>query len=372
MGAKLGIDFLSLVGRYTNLRRVASTRGGQWAGACPKCGGKDRFVVEPEYELWMCRQCRNGKWDDAIAFMRWIENLSYREALDRLGKKPLEGQAPKKSQAVQRAPGSANALIEAPAFELAWQSAAQWLVEEAEERLWSAEGAKALNWLMDVRKLAPEIIRRQRLGYHAADGKEKWGSLEVFLPRGIVIPWWIEGQIWKINMRPPLPIGGRKYMLIAGSANGLYNADALCIWKPVVMVEGEMNALSILSATDEFVPVGTGAVSWARSIRWVARLAQQQEILLAFDRDTPGQQCSAWWQAHLPHAHIHPLPDGAKDANELLQRSKEALLQWLEPYSMWPGAKPNAFCARAQNAEGRARIREAMQAHGWRLTDIGI
>ena len=41
------VDLLALIGRDVQLRRVASTNGGEWAGPCPFCGGHDRFRVWP-------------------------------------------------------------------------------------------------------------------------------------------------------------------------------------------------------------------------------------------------------------------------------------------------------------------------------------
>ena len=40
------VDLLSLAGRDTKLskRPIAVTGGGEYAGPCPLCGGRDRFV----------------------------------------------------------------------------------------------------------------------------------------------------------------------------------------------------------------------------------------------------------------------------------------------------------------------------------------
>ena len=40
---KANTDLLALAERDTQLRRVAGSEGGEWAGACPFCGGRDRF-----------------------------------------------------------------------------------------------------------------------------------------------------------------------------------------------------------------------------------------------------------------------------------------------------------------------------------------
>lgn len=357
--SQFGVNLLDLIGGHTTLKRTSSSRGGTWNGACPKCGGKDRFVVEPAYELWMCRQC-HPEWDDAIEFLRWVDGLSYRAAVERIQQNGgrVEERPARKEPA--RPAGAVNPLNrESAAFTPAWQAAAVWFAEECEERLWSPAGERARRWLTEVRRIHPAVIRRMRLGFHEGDERDQWGDLRVFLPRSIVIPWWIGRQVWKLNLRPSPPIPDKKYLLVAGSGNGLYNADALNGWSPAIMVEGEMNALSILSATDEFVPVATGAVSWARAIQWVALMAQQGEVLLAFDRDAPGQQCAMWWQQHLPGSEIIQHPDGVKDANELMQRDPQrGILDWL-----------GRFSVRTENLavseQLKAQIRAEMWAKGW-------
>ena len=74
-------DLLQLIGG--DLKRVAGTGGGEWAGACPFCGGKDRFRVQPHAEgggRWLCRQCTDGKWGDAIDFVMRAGGLDFRAA----------------------------------------------------------------------------------------------------------------------------------------------------------------------------------------------------------------------------------------------------------------------------------------------------
>jgi hypothetical protein len=44
------MNILDLAEKHVDLKRVASTKGGEYAGPCPGCGGDDRFRV--------CRQKR--------------------------------------------------------------------------------------------------------------------------------------------------------------------------------------------------------------------------------------------------------------------------------------------------------------------------
>jgi DNA primase len=79
------MTLLDLISRETPLNKMANTHGGEYAGACPWCGGADRFRVWPNANKpgYWCRQCdRQG---DAIQFLRDYEGLSYWEACERLG-----------------------------------------------------------------------------------------------------------------------------------------------------------------------------------------------------------------------------------------------------------------------------------------------
>lgn len=56
------------------LRRV----GGEYVGPCQKCGGRDRFAVNPRKAIWNCRGCGVG--GDAIDMTRHLAGMSYAEA----------------------------------------------------------------------------------------------------------------------------------------------------------------------------------------------------------------------------------------------------------------------------------------------------
>ena len=104
----------------------------------------------------------------------------------------------------------------------------------------------------------------------------------MWLPRGVVIPWLIDGSLWRVNIRRPA--GEPKYIGPVGSANGLYHADGLVAGTPAMLLEGELDALTIKQhAGDLVVPVATGSTGGARRTRWIARLALCSLVLVAFD-----------------------------------------------------------------------------------------
>ena len=70
-------DLLGLIGADTRLKKVASTGGGEYAGPCPFCGGRDRFRVQPLRGRWWCRGCSDGpRWQDAIGYVRRRDRIS--------------------------------------------------------------------------------------------------------------------------------------------------------------------------------------------------------------------------------------------------------------------------------------------------------
>jgi len=63
-----GVNLVDLVGQTVTLRHIS---GDEWAGPCPKCGGRDRFHVTPKWAF--CRQCwplGEGLPHDAIGFVQ--------------------------------------------------------------------------------------------------------------------------------------------------------------------------------------------------------------------------------------------------------------------------------------------------------------
>lgn len=314
------VDLLALASRDTTLKRVASTDGGEWAGPCPRCGGRDRFRVWPDHPggrgRWFCRQCHEKR-GDAIDYRRWLHHETYAEALAALG---LDAGALHARQWQPRppvTPGAAASLpgpLAPPGPE--WQAAARAFVAYAQGRLWDCTGAEALAYLRR-RGLADETIRRFGLGYNPTDlwrDPQRWGlepgpqGQPVWLPRGVVIPWDIGGQLWRVNIRlldPRRFPDGRELRYIGprGGKNGLYNADALRPGCPAMVVEGEIDALTLVQAVGDLaVAVATGSTSGARRTRWIARLALASPVLVAFDADDQGDKAAGYWLGVLPNA----------------------------------------------------------------------
>lgn len=312
-------DLLALAG--VTLRKTAATGGGEYAGPCPMCGGRDRFRVHPKGPdggRWYCRQCGGGKWHDAIDLVQRLKQVDFAEAVTLLtGGLPELASAPRHA-----APEAVTESIAAPGE--TWQAGARAFCDEARQRLWSEAGASALAGLR-ARGLTDETIQAAGLGYNdhdRRDARAAWGLPDeltdkgkpkaVWLPRGVVIPWQIGGDLWRVNIRRPAEDLARdrergldpaKYIGPAGSSNGLYNADALRAGFPAVLVEGEIDALTIAQhGAGLAVAVATGSTHGARRTRWLARLAVASSVLVCYDADSAGDGAAAYWLGALPGA----------------------------------------------------------------------
>lgn len=302
------IDLLALIGGDADLKRVATTKGGEYAGVCPLCKysgrrGAPRFKVWPMHPdgwgQWHCFNCGAG--GDAIDYIQARDGCGFREALEVLG---LQGEglarltpaAPKSPKAT---PSPRPIPWKGPPS-AAWQAAARVFCEEAAARLWAPAGAKALAYLRR-RGLTEETIRAAGLGYNATEQRpmrESWGlpphpdHPHVWLPQGIVIPWEIAGDLWRVNIRRPLTkaqlaAGEDKYIGPVGFHNGLYRADTLAPGRPAILVEGEFDALTIHQhAGDLVAAVATGSIGGGRELPWLARLALCSVVLVAFDAES--------------------------------------------------------------------------------------
>ncbi len=324
---KRGVNLLNLIGKYTELRKVADTSGGEWHGACPKCGGRDRFCVWPSHpdgfgRFHCIRHC--GWRGDALDFVRWAHNLNFVQALEHLSGRSVFTAC----TAQPRKPAPKQAIRKAAPPSEAWQFAALNFVREAQYELW--RNRVALDYLLG-RGLSEETIAVAGVGYNpkeSSDPGAAWGvSGRVFLPEGWVFPRMFRGELWRVGIRRRSATGSKMIGPKGYSATGLYLADSIDYARPVMLVEGEIDALSVQQAAGDLVTaVATGSTAHARKDKWLTRLGLCPTVLVSFDADSAGDDAAKWWVERLPNSRQWRPPFG--DANDLL---KDGLLRrWVE------------------------------------------
>jgi hypothetical protein len=340
---KVQIDLLTLASAQTNLRRVAASGGGEWAGACPFCGGNDRFRVQPYARpepRWLCRHCTDGKWQDAIAFgQRLYPHLSFREVCERLagGRLTLRPAGPRPQPVIQ--PAYAPPPPE-------WQQQARLVIERAQETLWGRAGAAAHRYL-NRRGLNDSTLQIWKLGY--STGFQVGGML---IPRGVLIPCITGGQVWYLKIallpgqpircprcgapaaaRQPCPGCGlvSKYRGVSGNRTAaIFGGDQLRGAVEALFVEGEFDALIAWQALATELPVCTvGSASNRLDLAtWGAYLLTLEHLYAVYDPDAAGESGRRWLAGLSERTRPLRLPAGVKDINDLFLQGSD-LAAWL-------------------------------------------
>lgn len=342
------IDLASLIEQTSPVRLGKPAGTGEKRtrkGNCPFCKmGTDRFAVfidgNPQHYYCGIHGNGCGAHGDAITFLQEYKGLSFYEACQELSLDVSLYSRADKEKHVSR--------TQAPCKE--WQERAESLTSRAIKMLWTTRGGKALEYLHS-RGLKDSTIQEFQLGYIPFDPSQagtKWivdeysnwglpdnGDISTFkIAEGILIPWYVDGKIWKVNIRlfesyvwfkdKPKKL---KYLPIPGSSDALFGLDVkeahATMWndtESVVIVEGEFDAMIGMQCSG--VPfIATGSTTHGRNKYWVDKIASTtSKALVAYDNDESGHSASKYWLEHLPRALRH-IPS-SHDINQMLLDGK--------------------------------------------------
>lgn len=302
------INLLQWIEQDVKLKKVSLTNGGEWGGACPACGGQDRFRVwnQPydHHPRFWCRKCDFK--GDVITYVAWRNNLwrdgkpDFLAVCDVLNI-PLDEQPRAQRPAPPERPyGDVNGgKDDYASLTSAWQSAAAAFFDWAQGELCDSTRAQSARLWLKARGLTKTGIFP--LGFNPTERKETWGSVEVWLPVGIVIPWFASGIFWNMRIRrrdADVQAGHEKYISVRGAGNGLYNADSIFPGYTVVLTEGEFDAQVARTAIppgERITVASIGSCTGARVLKWVSLLGISRRVLIAFDADESGDKAAGWW-----------------------------------------------------------------------------
>jgi len=339
-------DILTLAGRDTELKRVAGTAGGEYQGACPFCGGRDRFRAQPGggrdgLGFWACRVCE-PKGGDVIAYVMKRDNCNFTEAVEKLS----GGAMTTHSRRTPAPPSRPNA----PELN---QAAALRVIEECEADLWSERCAPVRDYLRTERGLWDEVIRLWRIGYCSTGRRDEYGRTiaGLYVPRGIIIPNIIGGAVWalKVRLMPGVPFQcakckavlttpGRcphcgennKMRGVKGNRAALFGAETLPGMRAAVLCEGEFDMLLLNQCAGDLVGVATfGSARPNLDVAtWASYLLPIAPLFIAYDSDDTGERGADGLMGLTQRARRLVVPMKAKDITDSWKAGAD-LRQWV-------------------------------------------
>lgn len=304
-------------------KKASGTHGGEYSSACPGCGGDDRFRIWPEQHEgqggYWCRQC--GKKGDAIQFLRDFDGLSFRQACERLGRPVPDSKDLRTGKPRASAPDWRPRDPQAPGS--AWSEHAKKLIAWGYEQLMGNDGQLA--WLK-ARGIPEAAVVLFGLGWIPNDVyrvRESWGlpvikdekregrPRPLWVPMGLVIPWFDGQTATRIRIRRPDPGDGPRYYMVPGSASATMliapERKELVRREVYVVVESELDAIMLhCQASDVCGAVALGSNSAHPDVAAAAILEKAAVILNALDLDAAGSSQREWWTAHFPQSKRWP------------------------------------------------------------------
>ena len=308
-----------------------SRKGNKKAYICPLCGsGTGRnatgaFTITPDGNSWKCFACDKG--GDTLDLIGYVEGIDdYNSKLTRAGE-------------------LFNMTIDAPAREYQNQDKTAQNTDTHNSIHTPTNGnylafykqandnIQATNY-PEKRGLSKAILDRFKIGYvenwkHPNAPENVTGSPRLIIPV-------TQTSYLARDTRDNIPDYQKQYAKTKVGGSDIFNGRAFIddLDKPIFIVEGEIDALSIMEVGG--VAVALGSTSNAKKLAGMVRDKQlERPLILALDNDSRGRKTQAelegLLQAQKTPYTIAVLTEGAvKDPNEMLVKNKEAFTARVE------------------------------------------
>ena len=310
-----------------------ASSGARFVALCPfHQETRPSFTIFPETQRWWCFGCRRG--GDVIEFVRLLEGVGFREAVERLGGRPSEIRPfpHATAQPLTRQNGSTERALAqrvSPEGRLALQVAVACYAREL-------MGAAHARRYLSARGIPDTLARVASLGYcsgtqlrdalrrHGVPLRAGWAvgllvgrdGRERFTGR-ITIPEVRDGHAgWLTSRLLEDDTDAPRYLSLPGP-RPLYGAARVRGQPAVIGVEGYFDVLTLWAwGLPAFAAGGVSLPADALDL-----LRDARAIYLAFDQDAPGQEAARVLARQFgTRLHLVQLPLGVKDVNELAAR----------------------------------------------------
>lgn len=347
------MNILTIVQDYgLSPKKHSTSNGGEYCSPCPRCGGDDRFIIQPNHKggRYFCRQKDScGTSGDAIQFLIDFTGKSFKEAADYVGKqledRPFTRRRHSHPIKVEDS-GPFMEVSEKLIPEERWRQQASAAVGAAHEIL--LENEERLKWLA-ARGIDMDAVKFFKLGWIENPkfySLKKWGLPEelnekqnakkLWIPKGYLIPQWnLEGRLTMLQVRMDelLPNNKMRYYPVKGST-----VTPMIIppepslppertaWLPV---ESRLDAIMVAShAGDILGTMAQGSNSANPCAEGIKLLDASPLILYGMDYDEAGLSSFKKWRKRFKTTKLWPVPEGG-DPGEYVQDHNGDIREWI-------------------------------------------
>ena len=308
-----------------------SRKGNKKAYVCPLCSsGTGRnatgaFTITPDGNSWKCFACDKG--GDTLDLIGYVEGIDdYNSKLTRAGElfnmniDATAREYQNKDKTAQNTDTHNSIQIPTSGNYLAFYKQAN-------------DNIQATNY-PEKRGLSKAILDRFKIGYvenwkHPNAPENVTGSPRLIIPV-------TQTSYLARDTRDNIPDYQKQYAKTKVGGSDIFNGRAFIddLDKPIFIVEGEIDALSIMEVGG--VAVALGSTSNAKKLAGMVRDKQlERPLILALDNDSKGRKAQAKLEALLqaqktPYT-VAVLTEGAiKDPNEMLIKNREVFTARVE------------------------------------------
>lgn len=307
-----------------------SKKGNKKAFVCPLCGsgtgksGTGAFTITPEGNSWKCFACDKG--GDTLDLIGYVEGIDdYNSKLTRAGElfnldidMATEYQNQSKSGQVADTHSSIHTSVDGDYIEF---------YKKANSNIGNTTYAKD-------RGLSDSILSRFKIGF-VEDWKHPNAPENVTGSPRLIIPVTQTSYLAR-DTRKDIPEYQKQYAKTKVGGSNIFNGRAFIEHgdRPIFVVEGEIDALSIMEVGG--LAIGLGSTSNTKKL---AELVKGKELarplILALDNDPRGkkaqEQLEGFLQAQKTPYTVAKLTEGtAKDPNDMLVRDRVAFEKLVE------------------------------------------
>lgn len=383
------MNILEIIEKESGLvfSKKSNIHGGEYAGPCPFCGGTDRFSIHPSKDHFVCRQCQKA--GDAIHFAMEYLNKSYTEICKHLDIPPnykFTQLDTTRDDSISWEPKE----IKIPSK--IWQEKAKCFLFEKFKYLMSPSGKNQRDYLNN-RGINNETIKRARMGYSdrsvvfdaktwgiTSDGHDNSTERNIWVPEGILIPQFYDGNLMRIRVRQSNPISLTRYAVVRGSSMRFFDYDTHVgnrknIIHAYIVVESDLDGWLLYQECSDLIRVFSAGSSSARPDTFTHECLKEDPGLICLDNDKAGCKETEWWVKQYPKA-IPLKPVNGKDPGEMFENGVN-IRDWIKCEMVISKIHPNILDTEKFNKEKSKGFKEKIlkkhnQSNGIQLNDNKI